>query len=627
MYGKRLWLVLLLFVIFVSYLSGTAMGTDVSVVFETDVISTGHDEETPRVAVDAEGNAHIVWASQENLYYKMVDEDGTVLIEETNLNPGADEPYNHVRRPSITLDGSGGLHIIFHGFNLYSDFDDPTEEQYNTMTDLGYSEVIYTKVNPSLDDRSGDAAVLSDILVTPETIISTNDDIKSRAPNMALDPSADRLHVVWYEGNGRTDLAIHYLVMDLSGSVVTAETMLTDSLYVDIDWGEPEIAVDHNGNAHVVYCTDSFDDAREIYYTMVDRSGTALIDDTRITADDDYSSVRATLAVDSQDMVHVIWHDKRLYDAMEGEHEIFYSKLDPSLDDQDGSSADASVISVIAEQLMTPDNDEKTNAKALFIDDYDLIHVAYNGYGGSSYDIYYGIFTSAGDTLNAVVPDVLVAEGDEDFIPTYWHTSSNRDPAIAISGDRAYVAFQAKEFVDPDENHDIYLSILQQDATPVYDASGKWKIKVSNVETDCLDIDIEDTTVRLTQIGNAVTLTVDDQVFTGTVYGSTYSLTAEETDEGETLTFNIIFTLDTSSSGTGTVEWTITDEFDEVICSGTADIDMERASSKDDDDDWWECFITTAAGGSGMKTGMAGMFFLVLVLSVVAVVLKGKKVF
>jgi len=463
MYGKRSCLVLILFVVFLSYLPATAFGADVSVVLETEVISAGHSEETPCVAVDAEGNAHIVWASEENLYYKMVDEDGNVLIEETNLNPGVDEPSNHVRRPSIALDGSGGLHIIFHGFSLYSDFGAPTGEQYNTTTDLGQSEVIYTKINPSLDDRSGDAAVLSVILITPETIISTDDDVKSRAPNMALDPSADRLHVVWYEGNDNSSLAIHYLVMGLNGSVVTAETMLTDGLNVDIDWGEPEIAVDHDGNAHVVYSTDSFDDAREIYYTMVDSSGTTLIDDTRITADDDHASVRANLAVDSQNMVHAIWHDKRLYDAAEGEHEVFYSKLDPGLDDQDGSAADASVISVISEELMTPDNDKKTNAKAIFIDADDLIHVAWaDGDDEEEFrDIYYGIFTSADDTLSTVVPEVVVAVGNENFVPSYWYNSSTRDPDIAISGDRVYITFNGYEYIEETSYYDIYLSILQ----------------------------------------------------------------------------------------------------------------------------------------------------------------------
>lgn len=471
MYRKRLWLVLILFVVFLSYLSATAFGADISVILETEAISTGHSEETPCVAVDAEGNAHIVWASEENLYYKMVDKDGNVLIEETNLNPGAIMPLdmeagltNHVRRPSIVLDDSGGLHIIFHGFSLYSDFGDPTEELYNTATDLGQSEVIYTKINPYLDDQSGNAAVLSDILVTPETIISTDDDAKSRAPNMALDPSADRLHVVWYDGNDNESLAIHYLVIDLDGGVVTAETLLTEGLGVDIDWGEPEIAVDHDGNAHVVYCTDSFDDDREIYYTMVDSSGDTVIDDTRITDDDSHSSVRATLAVDSENMVHVIWHDKRLYDADEGEHEVFYSKLDPSQADQDGSATDASVISLIAEALMTPDNDKKTNAKAIFIDSYDLIHVAWADGENSKEeyrDIYYGIFTSANDTLSAVVPEVLVASGNENFEPSYWDNSSTRDPAIAISGDRVYITFNGEEYIEETYNVDIYLTILQ----------------------------------------------------------------------------------------------------------------------------------------------------------------------
>ena len=95
----------------------------VSTVYGPSAISGYGEEppsdETPCIVIDQDGNAHIVWAGAGNgtyLFYKMVDRNGKVLIEETKLNPCAAPDDAHVRRPSIALDSSGGLHIVFHGF-------------------------------------------------------------------------------------------------------------------------------------------------------------------------------------------------------------------------------------------------------------------------------------------------------------------------------------------------------------------------------------------------------------------------------------------------------------------------------------------------------------------------------
>ncbi len=344
--GKTI-LIFVVFFISIAFLSLNAY-SDVSMISGPEAISTANDEETSTVAVDIEGNAHIVWASAEGtyLFYKMVDKDGNVLIGETNLTPCTNADYYHVRRPSIVLDPSGGLHIIFHGFSLYTGLGDT---EYSSRTDLDSSEVIYTKINP-YNYLAGSKSGINDLIVIPETIISTDNGTKSRAPNLAMDYLNNRLHIVWFEGNDISSLSIIYLVLDLDGGTVVSETTLSSDVQVDIDWGEPEIVVDPDGNAHIVYCTGEFEgDDREIYYTMVSgNTGQTLIDDTMITELDGHASVRAHLAVDLQGMVHVVWHDKRLSDAGTGEHEIFYSKLDPSKDDQNGDAADPEVISDIS---------------------------------------------------------------------------------------------------------------------------------------------------------------------------------------------------------------------------------------------------------------------------------------
>ena len=425
----------------------------VSIIYGPEAISTGGDEDTPQIAIDSNGNVHIVWVNDRRyLFYKMVDADGNVLIEETNLNPCADPADRHVRRPSLVIDSNDMVHVVFHGFSLYTDFG-PTE--YGGRTDLGYSEVIYLKIDPYLDDMDGDAADFYSITLIPETIISTNDDTKSHAPNMSIDPF-DRLHVAWYDGPGWSSLDVHYLVMDTDGTILVGETTLSTGIYMDVDWGEPEIATDSNGNAHIVYSTNTWDSDRELYYTMVDGdNGNTLIGDTRMTSDDGSASVRAFLAVDSMDMVHVVWHDKRYYDADTGEHELFYSKLNPQ---------PPTVVSVVSEKRITSNDGYRSYLKNLAIDLGDRIHITWvDMYGFDPDDddwgkgeIYYQILDSSGDTI---VPETRITYFDGSYDPAYWWDSSGRNPDIAVTCDKVYIAFN----VVPDDggSSDIYLTILR----------------------------------------------------------------------------------------------------------------------------------------------------------------------
>ncbi|MBW2631779.1 MAG: hypothetical protein JRC90_08470 [Deltaproteobacteria bacterium] len=170
---------------------------------------------------------------------------------------------------------------------------------------------------------------------------------------------------------------------------------------------------------------------------------------------------------------------------------------------------------------------------------------------------------------------------DDDGLPDYWET---------LTGETEWDG-------DPDEDGLDNLSEYEYGTDPLvptYDASGEWDITVSSVETDCSDIDVDDTTVTITQEGGDITLEVDDQTFTGVFNGldSTYYLIASETENGSTETFKIAFSLTTDSSGTGIISWTVIDEFGQLVCDGTADFTMEPAGDDDDGDSC--CFIQTA---------------------------------
>lgn len=456
-----------LFFCFIFIVSSNAFSA-VNILSGPDMISTAGDTEGPDVALDLQGNAHIVWAGGGNgedemfyLYYTMVDRNGNTLIDETILNPKASGVNSHVRRVSMAVDASGDVHIVFHAFSLYTGFDG---DEYTGSTDLGEdSEVIYTKISPDAY-RAGGMSDLSDLIVIPETIISTNDTTKSRAANIAYDPLNDRIHIAWFEGTDSKDsLTVHYRVMNLNGGSVAPEVALQPSgMNIDVDWGEPEVVVDLNGNGHVIYCTDNDEgeDYREIYYTMVNVTGgnvTTLINDTRITADDAHASVKAHIAVDLDNMLHVVWHDRRYYDD-EGEHELFYSKLDPGLDNRDGSAADPDVISVIQEVPITTDDGFRSYLSKVAVDEQGRVHVAWFDYRDEleGAEVYYMMFDASGTSINIIEPETRLTTAGDVIDPAEWKWSSERNPVIAAFGETVFVPFHATGA----SSDDIYLIIL-----------------------------------------------------------------------------------------------------------------------------------------------------------------------
>ena len=194
---------------------------------ELTQISTGHSEEASSIALDHNGNLHIVWIGNNtaNLYYMMVDRYGSILINETCLDPSPNATSRHARRASIGIDSDNNVHIVFHSEYIYEPW-----PQYTNRRMLYQQEVLYSKINPYLDDLNGNPADYVDITVIPETIISTEDSSKSRAANVAVD-LADNVHVVWFDNDTWADKGeLHYLVMDVNGGVVVPETNVTRRL-------------------------------------------------------------------------------------------------------------------------------------------------------------------------------------------------------------------------------------------------------------------------------------------------------------------------------------------------------------------------------------------------------------
>ena len=354
----------------------------------------------PDVAIDSQGNVHIAvernfGSNYGEIWYTMLDNNGNTLIDDTLICD-----TNTERKPAIGVDSQDKVHIVWQGSSGY--------------------QITYIKLAPYLDGRDGDAATLAFITEVARTVLYGYYE-RQQDPRLAID-SNDNVHVVW--GNW-PDSEIAYMQLNSSGGVVVAYTVVADiSLPVQ---NRPFVAVDSNDNPHIVWNDNMGTSTDETFYAMLSGvDGSHLIDATLITLDDGWQSQRSDVVVDDEDMVHVFWSDER--DTVG--QEIYCTKLDPSLDDQDGDPADESSITVIDDTRLTSyDNLTSSVPQAAFQCGY--IHVTWKDAhwagGTPPKDVFYMVLGTDG---NIIVPETALTTGS-----TLGHTHSYADNVIPVAVD------------------------------------------------------------------------------------------------------------------------------------------------------------------------------------------------
>ncbi len=349
----------------------------------------------PDVAIDSNNNVHIAFeADDQTIWYTMLDNNGNTLIGDTVIYDVGDEV-----KPAIGVDSQDHVHIVW-------------------QSDSG-DDIAYIKLDPYLDDMSGDAANLAAIQLVARTVLYSDD--YQQDPRIAID-SNDDVHVVW---ENYDDYEIAYMQLNSGGGVVVPYTVVADTYS---GWQRrPFVAVDSNDNPHIVWNDDMGTVYEEIFYAMLDGSdGSISINATLITDEGDDDSKRSDIVVDDQDMVHIFWSDER--DT--GSHpEIYYTKLDPSQDDQDGTPADESAITVIDDTPLTTDDDNSSCApQAAFQCGY--IHVTWKDArwdGDPPEDVFYMVLNTYG---NIIVSETALTTGS-----TLGYTHSYADNVIPVAVD------------------------------------------------------------------------------------------------------------------------------------------------------------------------------------------------
>jgi hypothetical protein len=329
-----------------------------------------------------------------------------------------------------------------------------------------HHEIYYTKLDPALDDQNGDVADAATITVIDDTALTADDGNKSRHPAISAGDDGDQIHIIWEESSGPD---IYYMALDTNGNTLVSGTALTNSTVTStaystvpnldmennkahIVWcdgrngnydiyytsyqrsateqglqirvtysqaraDQPDVAIDSNGNTHIVYCDDYNTGSREIWYTMLDSTGSTLIDDTRLTDDDGYDSTRPGIIIDSSNKVHITFRDWQW--DLGSSHEVTYTKLDPSLDDRNGDAADAATITAVGITALTPDDGYKSRHPAIASSgNGQQIHITWEeSEDPDGPNIHYLILDTNGNTL---VSETALTTDETAEPTTYW---------------------------------------------------------------------------------------------------------------------------------------------------------------------------------------------------------------
>lgn len=332
-----------------------AVGLDSSVAnasrFIVDDGTSGVIYFNPDVAVDSEGRLHMSmqgWTdgdvtndNSREIFYALLSADAEMLIAPTIVNT-----------PDALNDGRAAIDVTSDGRAVI-------------VWTRGGEPVHMVVVDPSADNQDGDAANPVDILELTETNIGA--DTGNGHLSMAVD--GDDNVVVMHDKN-----SFSLIIVGTDGTPVVAETAIDT---VDTRSGV-SFDFDSAGNIHAIY-RSSAGNGSAMYTMLNGTTGAVMIDGTDIY-DASAGDPRAhfySVHLDADDIVHIVYADKRnaaddTLDYVQGS--LYYTQLDPSLDDQDGNSATVDGTTATLTDIKILDDVFLTNGwySSSFVDDNGL---------------------------------------------------------------------------------------------------------------------------------------------------------------------------------------------------------------------------------------------------------------
>ncbi len=317
------------------------------------VSTTGLPSEHPDIAVDIEGNVHITWQENNDIYYRYYD------ITTSNWSITelvSTETTATAQLPSIGVDKELRVHIIWYDNTNYM----------GAGTDM---DVFYKckEINKTW---------------TTTEVVSTESTMNLYSmPKLAVGPDST-IHVVWNEDRGGSDWDILYKKKPPGGTWIGFEEVCNATVGLSY---RPDIFVDAEGSVHVVWLDDrNFYNAGgdwDIFYRYWDVETNNWMMIEVVSTESTSDSFVPSVAVDGEGSAHVVWFD--LTDLGCGtDQDIFYKYRN------------AITSNWTVTEVLTQGFDGGAFHPVITTDVLDNLHVAwhdttnYNG-SGSDFDIIY----------------------------------------------------------------------------------------------------------------------------------------------------------------------------------------------------------------------------------------------
>lgn len=255
----------------------------------------GYTQASPAIAIDSSNNLHVVWHGKDS------GSPSYNQIKYSRYNGTAWSPWTNIQtisgydqlRPSIVVDSSNNLHVVWYG----RDSNNPS-----------YFQIKYSKYNGASWSSWANIQTISGYY--------------QYSPSIAVG-SNNNLHVVWYgcDSSNSTYGQIKYSRYDGSSWSPWANIQVISG-YGQYD---PCIAIDSSNNLHVVWDgRDSGSPSRyQIKYSKY--NGSVWSPWANIQVITGYDQTYPSIAVDSNGNLHVIWYGT---DATSSYSQIKYSKYD-----------------------------------------------------------------------------------------------------------------------------------------------------------------------------------------------------------------------------------------------------------------------------------------------------------